>query len=76
MPDPIPIPEFQYDRINRILVTAVPASDLEMAIKNPKAFSKIPLPERKWYAALPDDVKMYLQRMGRDERARAKRAKT
>ena len=72
MPDPIPVPELAYDRVNAILITAVPAAELEAAINDPKAFSQIPLSERKWYAALPEDVKQYLQRMGRDERARSR----
>ena len=72
MPDPIPVPESVYDRVNAILITAVPAAELEAAINDPKAFSQIPLSQRKWYAALPEDVKQYLQRMGRDERARSR----
>lgn len=75
MPHPVPIPESAYDRINRILVTAIPASELQMALSDPETFSKIPLPKRTWYAALPEDVKAYLQRMGRDERARTRKKK-
>ena len=70
MPDPIPVPESPYDRVNAILIAAVPAAELESAINDPEAFSRIPLTKRRWYAALPEDVKQYLQRMGRDERAR------